>query len=95
MAPASLAAYARYLVLTQSDDPSEHRARDLARRAADRAPTIPRCLLAGELAENRNQRAIWIAIAGGVIVTGAVATFLRRKMSPAPPEDEPEKKEEQ
>lgn len=57
---AALEAYARYLVLTASDDPAENRARDLARRAADKAPTIPRCLLAGELAENRNQRAIWI-----------------------------------
>lgn len=58
--PAALEAYARYLVLTSSDDPAENRARDLARRAAEKARTIPRCLLAGELAENRNQRAIWI-----------------------------------
>jgi len=58
--PAALEAYARYMVLTQSDDPAENRARDLARRAAEKARTIPRCLLAGELAENRNQRAIWI-----------------------------------
>ena len=58
--PASLEAYARYLVLTSSDDPAENRARDLARRAAEKSRTIPRCLLAGELAENRNQRAIWI-----------------------------------
>jgi cellulose synthase operon protein C len=58
--PASLEAYARYLVLTQSDDPAENRARDLARRAAEKARTVPRALLAGDLAENRNQRAIWI-----------------------------------
>jgi tetratricopeptide (TPR) repeat protein/transglutaminase-like putative cysteine protease len=58
--PAALEAYARYMVLTQSDDPAENRARDIARRAAEKARTIPRCLLAGELAENRNQRAIWI-----------------------------------
>ena len=58
--PAALEAYARYLVLTSSDDPAENRARDLARRAAEKARTIPRCLLAGDLAENRNQRAIWI-----------------------------------
>ena len=58
--PAALEAYARYLVRTGSDDPTEHRARELARRAADKAPTIARLLLAGELAESRNQRAIWI-----------------------------------
>jgi cellulose synthase operon protein C len=57
---ATLEAYARYLVLTQSDDPSQHKARELARRAADKAPTIPRLLLAGDLAEGRNQKAVWI-----------------------------------
>ena len=57
---AALEAYARYLLLTSSDDPAEHKARDLASRAAALAPTVPRCLLAGELAENRNQHAVWI-----------------------------------
>ena len=64
---ASLEAYARWLVLTSSDDPSENRARDLARRAAEKSPSVSRCLLAGELAENRNQRAIWIDKAEDVI----------------------------
>ena len=41
--------------------PTEHRARELARKAADKAPTVERLLLAGELAESRNQRADWIA----------------------------------
>jgi tetratricopeptide (TPR) repeat protein len=63
----ALEAYARWLVLTSSDDPAERRARDLARRAADRSPTVARCLLAGELAENRNQRAIWIDKAEDVV----------------------------
>ncbi len=58
--PATLEAFARYLVMTQGDDPSEHRARELARKAAEKGPTIPRLLLAGELAEGRNQRAEWI-----------------------------------
>ncbi len=58
--PVALEAYARWLVLTQSDDPAENLARSLARKAATSAPTIPRCLLAGDLAENRNQRAVWI-----------------------------------
>ncbi len=68
---ASLEAYARYLVLTSSDDPAEHRARDLARRAAEKAPTVQRCLLAGELAENRNQRALWIDKAEDLVKRGA------------------------
>jgi tetratricopeptide (TPR) repeat protein len=58
--PAQSEAYARYLILTSSDDPAEHQARDLAARAASAAPTVQRCLLAGELAENRNQHAIWL-----------------------------------
>lgn len=58
--PATLEAYARYLVITQSDDPAEHRARELATRAAERAPTIPRLLLASGLAEGRNQKAVWL-----------------------------------
>ncbi len=58
--PAMLEAYARYLVITQSDDDAEHHARELARKAAELSPTIPRLLLAGELAEDRNQRASWI-----------------------------------
>lgn len=69
--PAALEAYARYLVLTSSDDPAENRARDLARRSAEKARTIPRCLLAGELAENRNQRAIWIDRAEDLAKKGA------------------------
>ena len=57
---ATLEAYARYLVLTQGDDPSEHLARELARRAAEKSPTIERLLLAGDLAEGKNQSAVWI-----------------------------------
>ena len=69
--PSVLEGYARYLVATQSDDPSEHRARELARKAAEAKPTIPRLLLAGELAENRNQRAIWIEKAEALAKHGA------------------------
>jgi tetratricopeptide (TPR) repeat protein len=58
--PAMLEAYARYLGATGADDPSEHRAREIADKAADKAPTIARLLLSGELAESRNQRADWI-----------------------------------
>jgi transglutaminase-like putative cysteine protease/predicted Zn-dependent protease len=69
--PAMLEAYARYLGATGSDDPSEHRARELARRAAEAAPTIGRLLLAGEVAESRNQRAAWIAQAEALLARTA------------------------
>jgi transglutaminase-like putative cysteine protease/Tfp pilus assembly protein PilF len=68
--PAILEAYARYLDLTGADDPAEHRARELARRAADAAPTIPRLLLAAKVAESRNQRASWIEKAEGMVAAG-------------------------
>lgn len=68
---ASLEAYARWLVLTQSDDPAENLARNIARRSAEKAPTVPRCLLAGELAENRNQHALWIDKAEEIAKKGA------------------------
>ena len=54
-------AYARYLRLTDSDDPATHVARDLAYRAAEGAPTVARLLLASELAEDRNARRAWVA----------------------------------
>jgi tetratricopeptide (TPR) repeat protein len=68
--PAALEAYARYLGATGSDDPTEHRARELARRAAERAPTIERLLLAGEVAESRNQRGSWIDKAEALVAGG-------------------------
>jgi cellulose synthase operon protein C len=57
---AQLESLGRYLQLTAGDDPSERKARELARLAADREPTVPRLLLAGDLAEDRNQRAKWL-----------------------------------
>jgi cellulose synthase operon protein C len=68
--PAMLEAYARYLVITQSDDPADHRARELANRAAERAPTIPRVLLAGGLAEGRNQKGVWLDKAEEIVTRG-------------------------
>jgi tetratricopeptide (TPR) repeat protein len=82
--PAALEAYARYLGATGSDDPSEHRARELARRAAEKAPTVARLLLAGDAAESRNQRATWIEKAEALVAAGhasrrdAVDTLLAR-----------------
>ncbi|HET9953092.1 MAG TPA: tetratricopeptide repeat protein, partial [Polyangiaceae bacterium] len=57
---ADLEAHARYLVATDGDDPSQHLARDLSRRAADKEPTIRRLLLASRLAEDRNQASEWL-----------------------------------
>lgn len=67
---AALEAYARYLGATSSDDPNEHRARELARKAAEKAPTVARLLLAGEVAESRNQRAVWIEKAERLVAKG-------------------------
>lgn len=58
--PADDFAFARYLTSTGGDDPAEHVARDLARRAAEREPTVERLLLAGELAEDRNLQREWV-----------------------------------
>jgi transglutaminase-like putative cysteine protease/predicted TPR repeat methyltransferase len=58
--PALDEAFARYLDSSDGDDPALHQARDLARSAAA-APNVQRLLLAGKLAEDRNERAEWIA----------------------------------
>ena len=57
---AALEAYARYLADTGGDDPTRHEARDFAKQAADNEPTVRRALLAGRLAEDRNQSGEWI-----------------------------------
>lgn len=56
---AALEAYARYLVETDSDDPTQHLARDLSRRAAELEPTLERLLLAAQLSEDHNQHRRW------------------------------------
>jgi transglutaminase-like putative cysteine protease/tetratricopeptide (TPR) repeat protein len=71
--PSALEAYARYLLTTQSDDEADHLARDMALRAAQRAPTVPRLLLASSLAESRNQRADWIVKAEALVAHGGVS----------------------
>jgi transglutaminase-like putative cysteine protease/lipopolysaccharide biosynthesis regulator YciM len=82
--PAALEAFARYLTLTSSDDPADHRARELATKAAEKAPTIERLLLAGEVAEDRNQRGPWIEKAealrdkGGASQEERIAVLLAR-----------------
>jgi tetratricopeptide (TPR) repeat protein len=58
--PELMAYYAEYLLVTGSDDPVEHRARDLAGRAAERDPNVERLLLAASLAEDRNGAAEWL-----------------------------------
>jgi tetratricopeptide (TPR) repeat protein len=58
--PRLLEAYARYLRLTSGDDPVQHQAQDLARRAANAAPTLARHLLAAELSDDRNEKREWL-----------------------------------
>ena len=59
--PRMLEAYARYLRLTGGDDPAVHLAQDLARRAANAAPTLARHLLAAELSDDRNEKREWLS----------------------------------
>jgi tetratricopeptide (TPR) repeat protein len=59
--PAALDAFADYLVHTVSDDPAVHQARDVAKQAAEQAPTVERLLFAGELSEDYNQERAWLA----------------------------------
>jgi len=68
-APSALEQYARYLAITGGDPMAEHKARDLARRAAEAEPTVPRLLLAGELSEDRNQRRAWVERASSIAKT--------------------------
>jgi len=58
--PQALSNYAEYLQVTKGDDPSQHRARDLATQSAEQQPTVDHLLLAATLAEDRNQRAGWL-----------------------------------
>lgn len=76
---AALTSLAEYLVATGSDDPTEHRARDLARRAAELAPTLDRLLLAGELAEDRNQTREWL-VKANALVHGSVHPTAREQV---------------
>lgn len=65
-----LEGFARYLETTGADDPTEHRARELARKAAEKEPTVSRLLLAGQVSENRNQRLAWIERAEALVAAG-------------------------
>ena len=68
--PAELEAFARYLSSTGGDSKPEHKARDLARRAAEAEPTVKRLLLTGQLAEDRNQQRVWVEKAAALAGPG-------------------------
>jgi tetratricopeptide (TPR) repeat protein len=68
--PSELEAFARYLSTTGGDSKPEHKARDLARRAAEIEPTVKRLLLAGQLAEDRNQQRVWVEKASALAGAG-------------------------
>lgn len=58
---AELEEASRYLLLTRGDDTAVHQARDLARRAVEKAPTVDRHLLLATLVEDRNAESDAIA----------------------------------
>lgn len=74
--PEALEAFARYLAITGGDAKPEHKARDLASRAADAAPTVRRLLLAGDLAEDRNQEREWVQRAAKLAGPGDLDVLL-------------------
>jgi len=74
--PAALEAYARYLTTTGGDDPARHVARDFATRAAEKAPTVERLLLAATLAEDRNQQRVFVDKAAAMAPKEPPATLL-------------------
>ncbi|HVZ36392.1 MAG TPA: tetratricopeptide repeat protein, partial [Polyangiaceae bacterium] len=65
--PALREAFARYLQVSDGDDPATHQARDLAYAAAA-TPSVPRLLLAADLADDRNERARWLERARAALV---------------------------
>ena len=78
---ADLEAYARYLVATGGNVLGEHKARDLAIRAAELEPTWERHLLGAELSEDRNQAARRLDLAEKLAVgkrRGELAVLLMR-----------------
>ncbi|MCS6856562.1 MAG: DUF3857 domain-containing protein [Sandaracinaceae bacterium] len=58
--PQALENLALYLLFSGADDPAEGRAKDLARRAAEAAPTVERLLLAADLASGRSEATAWL-----------------------------------
>ncbi len=76
--PRDLEAYARYLVMTGGDPDAEHKARDLASRAATAEPNVERLLFAGTLAEDNNQRRDWVEKAAAKAESERVDVLLAR-----------------
>lgn len=67
--PVALEAYAHYLVATGGDAEDEPRARDYAERAALKAPTFSRAMLAATAAADRNARRAWLERAASLART--------------------------
>lgn len=79
-----------YLVLTGGDDETVHQARDLARRAVEKRPSIDRHLLLYELSEDRNAEAAQIEAAAklsdGKNIDVLLARAAHRRSGPSPHE---------
>jgi transglutaminase-like putative cysteine protease/Flp pilus assembly protein TadD len=75
--PEALENLARYLFYTDSDDPSERRAKQLAADAAERGPTVSRYYLAASLAEERGALLGFAERAYALSPTDPEAIFLR------------------
>ncbi len=85
-AAADLEALARHLDDTDGDDPTKPIARDLARRAADLAPSAPRLLLAGALVEDRNQRRVLVEKAAALAPSSADVIYAQAQLVESGPD---------
>lgn len=86
--PQALEDLARYLVYTGSDDPSEERARELAARAAEVEPTVPRLVLAASLAKHRGRAMSLSRRASELAPSNPDAILLAARLAAAGPSPE-------
>jgi tetratricopeptide (TPR) repeat protein len=68
---------AQYLAASNSDDPAEHTARQLAARAAELAPTVARLRLAAELTDQRGEAMRFTARAAELFPTDPESLLLQ------------------
>jgi cellulose synthase operon protein C len=79
-AAADLERFARFLASTGADDPAEHRARQLAARAAEAQPTVERLRLAAALAAERGEVMRFVERAMKLAPRSPEAQFMRARL---------------
>jgi transglutaminase-like putative cysteine protease len=85
--PSAIADYARFLTLTNSDDPAERRAKQFAAWAAELAPTVENLRLAAKLAEERAEVMRFVDRASAIAPNDPAVLLMRATLTargPAP-----------